>query len=101
MPPFLQAIARLVPLTYLADALRQVMVGGAPFAPLWVVRGGAGRLAGRLLRIAVAQVPLAVAPASRPLRDDAGLPALLVDDVVEAAPAARLRRPLRSAGSAG
>ncbi len=23
-------------LTYLADALRQVMVGGAPFAPLWV-----------------------------------------------------------------
>jgi ABC-2 type transport system permease protein len=36
MPPFLQAIARLIPLTYLADALRQVMVGGTPFAPLWV-----------------------------------------------------------------
>ena len=36
MPPFLQGIARLVPLTYLADALRQVMVGGTPFAPLWV-----------------------------------------------------------------
>ncbi len=34
MPPFLQAIARLIPLTYLADALRQVMVGGAPIAPL-------------------------------------------------------------------
>ena len=34
MPPFLQAVARLIPLTYLADALRQVMVGGAAFAPL-------------------------------------------------------------------
>ena len=31
-----RAIARLIPLTYLADALRQVMVGGTPFAPLWV-----------------------------------------------------------------
>jgi ABC-2 type transport system permease protein len=36
MPPFLQVIARIIPLTYLADALRQVMVGGAAFAPLWV-----------------------------------------------------------------
>ena len=36
MPQFLQVIARIIPLTYLADALRQVMVGGAPFAPLWV-----------------------------------------------------------------
>lgn len=36
MPPPLQAIARLIPLTYLSDALRQVMVGGAAFAPLWV-----------------------------------------------------------------
>ena len=36
MPQFLQAVARIIPLTYLADALRQVMVGGAPFAPLWV-----------------------------------------------------------------
>jgi ABC-2 type transport system permease protein len=36
MPPFLQVIARLIPLTYLADALRQVMVGGAAFAPLYV-----------------------------------------------------------------
>ena len=33
---FLQTIARLIPLTYLADALRQVMVGGAAFAPLYV-----------------------------------------------------------------
>ena len=36
MPPFLQVVARLIPLTYLADALRQVMVGGAAFAPLYV-----------------------------------------------------------------
>jgi ABC-2 type transport system permease protein len=36
MPAALQAVARIIPLTYLADALRQVMVGGAPFAPLWV-----------------------------------------------------------------
>jgi ABC-2 type transport system permease protein len=36
MPSFLQSIARLIPLTYLADALRQVMVGGTAFAPLWV-----------------------------------------------------------------
>src|SRR5262245_39025256 len=36
MPAPLQSIARLIPLTYLSDALRQVMVGGAAFAPLWV-----------------------------------------------------------------
>jgi len=36
MPPILQSIARLIPLTYLGDALRQVMVGGVPFAPLAV-----------------------------------------------------------------
>jgi ABC-2 type transport system permease protein len=36
MPDVLKAIARIIPLTYLSDALRQVMVGGAPFAPLWV-----------------------------------------------------------------
>jgi ABC-2 type transport system permease protein len=36
MPQFLQVIARIIPLTYLADALRQVMVGGAAFAPLWL-----------------------------------------------------------------
>lgn len=36
MPAFLQSIARVIPLTYLSDALRQVMVGGAAFAPLWV-----------------------------------------------------------------
>jgi ABC-2 type transport system permease protein len=36
MPDVLQTVARVIPLTYLADALRQVMVGGAPFAPLWL-----------------------------------------------------------------
>jgi ABC-2 type transport system permease protein len=36
MPDVLQVVARVIPLTYLSDALRQVMVGGAPFAPLWV-----------------------------------------------------------------
>ena len=32
----LQTVAKLLPLTYLGDALRQVMVEGTPFAPLWV-----------------------------------------------------------------
>jgi ABC-2 type transport system permease protein len=36
MPAFLQPVAALIPLTYLGDALRQVMVGGVPYAPLWV-----------------------------------------------------------------
>jgi ABC-2 type transport system permease protein len=36
MPDVLQVVARVIPLTYLSDARRQVMVGGAPFAPLWV-----------------------------------------------------------------
>ena len=36
MPEFLRGIARIIPLTYLSDALRQVMVGGAAFAPLWM-----------------------------------------------------------------
>jgi ABC-2 type transport system permease protein len=36
MPEALQAVARVIPLTYLSDALRQVMVGGAAFAPLWI-----------------------------------------------------------------
>jgi ABC-2 type transport system permease protein len=36
MPAPLQTVARLIPLTYLSDALRQVMVGGAAFAPLSV-----------------------------------------------------------------
>ena len=36
MPDVLQGVARLMPLTYLGDALRQTMVGGSAFAPLWV-----------------------------------------------------------------
>jgi ABC-2 type transport system permease protein len=36
MPEWLQPVAALLPLTYLADALRQTMVGGAAYAPLAV-----------------------------------------------------------------
>jgi ABC-2 type transport system permease protein len=35
MPDFLKGVARALPLTYLGDGLRQVMVDGTPFAPLW------------------------------------------------------------------
>lgn len=34
LPDFLRTIARFIPLTYLGDAMRQVMVSGTPFAPL-------------------------------------------------------------------
>ena len=43
MPDVLKVVARVIPLTYLSDALRQVTVGGAAFAPLWtcfLVLGG-------------------------------------------------------------
>ncbi len=36
MPGFLQPVARAIPLTYLSDALRQVMVDGSALSPLWV-----------------------------------------------------------------
>jgi ABC-2 type transport system permease protein len=36
MPDWLRTVARALPLTYLGDGLRQVMVEGTPFAPLWV-----------------------------------------------------------------
>jgi ABC-2 type transport system permease protein len=36
MPDALKVVARALPLTYLGDGLRQVMVAGTPFAPLWV-----------------------------------------------------------------
>ena len=36
MPGWLQPVAALLPLTYLADALRQTMVGGGAYAPLGV-----------------------------------------------------------------
>jgi ABC-2 type transport system permease protein len=35
MPTWLRSVATFMPLTYLGDALRQVMVGGIPFVPLW------------------------------------------------------------------
>ena len=36
MPQPLQVVARFLPLTYLSDALRQVMVNGTAFSPLWL-----------------------------------------------------------------
>jgi ABC-2 type transport system permease protein len=36
MPDALKTVARMLPLTYLGDGLRQVMVDGTPFSPLWV-----------------------------------------------------------------
>jgi ABC-2 type transport system permease protein len=36
LPGFLQTVARFLPLTYLGDALRQVMVNGTQVAPLGV-----------------------------------------------------------------
>ena len=36
MPPFMKAVGAIMPLTYLGDALRQVMVHGSAFAPLAV-----------------------------------------------------------------
>ena len=36
MPEWLRPVASVMPLTYLGDALRQVMVGGAAYAPLGV-----------------------------------------------------------------
>ena len=36
MPDWLRGVATFMPLTYLGDALRQTMVGGAAYAPLYV-----------------------------------------------------------------
>ena len=36
MPDALRTVARALPLTYLGDGLRQVMVDGTPFSPLWL-----------------------------------------------------------------
>ena len=90
MPPALQTVARFLPLTYLSDALRQVMVNGTAFSPLWSASRSwsAGRSS---------------ASGSRRYfsGSDAGghagsecLPALLVDDLVGGPPAA-------GAGAAG
>ena len=39
MPDWLRSVAAALPLTYLGDALRQVMVGGTPFVPVVVSIG--------------------------------------------------------------
>jgi ABC-2 type transport system permease protein len=56
-PAFVQPLARVLPLTFLADGLRQVMVGGGSLHPAWLdflILGGwmaiAGLLAVRLFR---------------------------------------------------
>ncbi|MDE3231416.1 MAG: ABC transporter permease, partial [Chloroflexota bacterium] len=36
LPAFLAPVVRIMPLTYLADAFRQVTMGGAPDFPMWV-----------------------------------------------------------------
>jgi ABC-2 type transport system permease protein len=36
MPAPLQAVAHVMPLTYLSDAMRQVMVNGAAISPVWL-----------------------------------------------------------------
>lgn len=36
MPAFIKPIINIMPLTYLGDALRQIMVGATPFHPLWL-----------------------------------------------------------------
>jgi ABC-2 type transport system permease protein len=36
LPDFIRPLAAVMPLTYAADALRQVMVGGTPFVPLTI-----------------------------------------------------------------
>jgi ABC-2 type transport system permease protein len=46
LPQVLRSVAAFMPLTYLGDALRQVMVGGTPFVPLGV---GVGILAAWLV----------------------------------------------------
>jgi ABC-2 type transport system permease protein len=36
MPAFMRPIINAMPLTYLGDALRQIMVGATPFHPIWL-----------------------------------------------------------------
>ncbi|HYF92775.1 MAG TPA: ABC transporter permease [Symbiobacteriaceae bacterium] len=57
LPSFLMPVVKAMPLTYLSDALRQLMVGGAPVFALWIdfaVLGGClavfGALAVRFFR---------------------------------------------------
>ena len=65
MPDFLQTVARLLPLTYLGDALRQDMVNGTQVAPLGMDARDPGRLAGRLPGDRGALVPLGVGDRGR------------------------------------
>jgi ABC-2 type transport system permease protein len=36
LPVFLAPVVRALPLTYLGDALRQIVTGGTPAFPMWV-----------------------------------------------------------------
>jgi ABC-2 type transport system permease protein len=36
LPSFLKPVMQVIPVTYLADALRQIMSGFTPMYPLWV-----------------------------------------------------------------
>ena len=97
MPDALQTVARFLPLTYLGDALRQVMVGGTPFAPLW----SASRSSSSGWSSASAS-PRAASGGSRPARE-AGWRYQRSSWTISARarrPPARLR-PVRSPGSAG
>ena len=60
MPDWLRTIAAALPLTYLGDALRQVMVGGTPFVPVVIERRDPRRLGRGLLRDLGALLQVAV-----------------------------------------
>jgi len=66
MPDFLRSVARLLPLTYLGDGLRQTMVNGTAVAPLsvdvLVLAGWAGGLSGDCRSL----IPLGVEAGRRP-----------------------------------
>jgi ABC-2 type transport system permease protein len=36
LPAYFRPVVAIMPLTYLSDALRQLMVGASPLYPLWV-----------------------------------------------------------------
>ena len=84
---WLQSIARLIPLTYLADALRQVMVDGTAFAPL-VGRARQCSWAGS----SCVSRSLRGSSAGNRSGPSGGLPALLVHELVESLTPACPRR---------
>ena len=53
LPAPFKAVAAMMPLTYLSDALRQIMVGAPPLHPLWVDFGVLGGWLVVLLVLAV------------------------------------------------